>query len=110
MGVRYRKSVKLGPVRVNLSKSGVSYSVGVKGARVTKRADGRVQTTVGVPGTGLYYTDTKKKDAAKHSANDQPKTDTKTTANTPAKTLLTLALIIGVVILLFILIDIAIAA
>ena len=58
MGFSYRKSVKLGPFRMTASKSGVSYSVGVKGARVTKRANGKVQTTLSVPGTGLRYTAT----------------------------------------------------
>jgi hypothetical protein len=59
MGVRYRKSFKAGPVRVTASKSGISYSAGVKGARITKRADGRVQTTLSAPGTGLSYTTTR---------------------------------------------------
>jgi hypothetical protein len=58
MGFSYRRSVKMGPFRVTASKSGVSYSVGVKGARVTKRASGKVQTTLSVPGTGLRYTTT----------------------------------------------------
>lgn len=34
MGWSYRKSFGSGPFRVNFSKSGISYSVGVKGARV----------------------------------------------------------------------------
>ena len=34
MGFYYRKSVNLGPFRVNLSKSGVGYSVGGRGSRV----------------------------------------------------------------------------
>lgn len=34
MGSSYRKSVSLGPLRMNFSKKGVSYSVGVKGACV----------------------------------------------------------------------------
>jgi hypothetical protein len=59
MGTRYRKSFKAGPFRVTASKSGISYSAGVKGARVTKRADGRVQTTLSVPHTGLSYSSTK---------------------------------------------------
>lgn len=33
MGFYYRKSVNLGPFRVNLSKSGVGNSVGVRGFR-----------------------------------------------------------------------------
>jgi hypothetical protein len=31
MGFTYRKSVNLGPFRVNLSKSGLGYSVGSRG-------------------------------------------------------------------------------
>lgn len=38
MGLNFRKSIKIGPARVNLSKSGVGYSVGVGGVRYTKRA------------------------------------------------------------------------
>ena len=34
MGWYLRKSVKLGLFRVNLSKSGIGYSFGVKGARI----------------------------------------------------------------------------
>lgn len=55
MGFRYRKSLRLGPFRLTASKSGISYSVGVRGARVTKRADGGTQTTFSAPGTGMSY-------------------------------------------------------
>ena len=41
MGLRFRKSINLGGgFRINLSKSGVGYSWGVKGYRVTKTASG----------------------------------------------------------------------
>jgi hypothetical protein len=57
LAFRYRKSVKLAPgVRMTVSKSGVGYSVGGKGYRVTKRADGRIQQTASLPGTGIGYT------------------------------------------------------
>ena len=36
MGFNFRKSFKLGPARINLSKSGVGYSVGAGGVRYTK--------------------------------------------------------------------------
>jgi hypothetical protein len=65
MGFSYRKSVKMGPIRVTASKSGISYSAGVKGARVTKRADGRTQATLSVPGTGVRYTSTSRSTSAK---------------------------------------------
>jgi hypothetical protein len=55
VGLRYRKSKKIGPFRFTLSKSGLSASVGVKGLRVTKMANGRVRTTASIPGTGVSY-------------------------------------------------------
>jgi len=58
MGLRFRRSIKLLPgVRLNFSKSGVSTSVGVRGAHVTL-GHGKVRETVGIPGTGLSYTKT----------------------------------------------------
>ena len=50
MGWRYRKSLNLGPLRINFSKSGVGYSFGGKGYRVTKTAKGTVRRTVTLPG------------------------------------------------------------
>lgn len=38
MGFNFRKSFKIGPARVNVSKSGVGYSIGAKGFRFTKSA------------------------------------------------------------------------
>ena len=38
MGWNFRKSIKVGPARINLSKSGVGYSVGAGSVRYTKRA------------------------------------------------------------------------
>lgn len=59
MGFYYRKSVGLGPFRVNISKSGVGYSVGGRGFRTGVSARGRRYTTFGIPGTGLGYRTTK---------------------------------------------------
>jgi len=55
MGFFYRNSVNFGPFRVNLSKSGVGYSVGGRGFRVGKSARGRSYTSFGVPGSGVGY-------------------------------------------------------
>lgn len=55
MGLRYRKSVKLGPFRVNLSKSGVGWSVGNKYARYTRKANGGARVTTTLPGTGISH-------------------------------------------------------
>ena len=58
MGLRFRKSINLGGgFRINISKSGIGYSWGVKGARITKTAKGNVRGTVGIPGTGIYYSE-----------------------------------------------------
>lgn len=54
MGVRFRRSVKICKgVRVNFSKTGVSYTVGAKGASVNFGRNGTYLNT-GIPGTGIY--------------------------------------------------------
>lgn len=64
MGIRFRKSIGNKFFRVNLSKSGIGYSAGIKGARITKTAKGTTRTTVGIPGTGLDYVSESGKAAA----------------------------------------------
>ena len=57
MGFRFRKSIKLFPgVRLNLSKSGVSASIGGKGATINLSERG-ARGTVGIPGTGISYSE-----------------------------------------------------
>ena len=58
MGFRFRRSARLGPLRFNFAKGGLSsISVGGRGASfnipVTRR--GSPRTTVGLPGTGLSW-------------------------------------------------------
>lgn len=52
MGWYFRKSKSIGPVRLNFSKSGMSVSSGVKGARMTFGPRG---TFVSIGGNGVYY-------------------------------------------------------
>src|ERR1035441_1622235 len=54
MGWRFRRSLKLGPLRLNFSKSGIGVSTGVRGFRVGTDAKGRSYTAASIPGTGLY--------------------------------------------------------
>ena len=61
MGLRFRKSIKFGIFRVNLSKTGIGWSVGVPGARYTKMANGRTRITTGLPGTGVTWVKETKK-------------------------------------------------
>ena len=55
MGFRFQKRISLLPgVRINLSKGGVSTSLGPRGADVNIGKDG-ITTNAGIPGTGLSY-------------------------------------------------------
>lgn len=55
MAFRFQKRIKIMPgVRVNLSKTGVSTSVGAPGATVNVGKKG-VKATAGIPGTGLSH-------------------------------------------------------
>lgn len=55
MGFRFRKSIKILPgIRLNLSKSGISTSIGGPGASINFGGQGTRQT-VGLPGTGLSF-------------------------------------------------------
>jgi hypothetical protein len=56
MAWQVRRSIKVGPVRFNVSNSGFSTSVGNKLARVTVNSKGQVRTTQRIPGTGMYNT------------------------------------------------------
>src|SRR5215467_15360551 len=52
---RFRKTISVLPgVKVNLSKTGVSTSVGGKGATLNI-GHGKKNVTLGIPGTGLSY-------------------------------------------------------
>ena len=83
MGLRYRKSINLGGgFRVNLSKSGIGYSWGTKGYRVTKKAGGGVRKTYSIPGTGLSWSEdsgkSRKKDnnSYRGTVSNNPMSDT----------------------------------
>ena len=70
MGLRFRKSINLGPLRINLSKSGVGFSLGVKGFRVGRSAKGKNTATVSLPGTGLSYVQDLDGDSIKETVED----------------------------------------
>ena len=57
MGFRFYRRIRLIPgLRVNLSRSGPSLSFGHRGAWYTVGPRGR-RVTVGIPGSGLSYTE-----------------------------------------------------
>ena len=58
MGFRFRRSTRLGPLRFNFAKGGLSsISVGGRGAsfNIPVARSGGARTTVGVPGTGMSW-------------------------------------------------------
>jgi hypothetical protein len=58
MGFLFRKRLKILPgIWLNLSKRGISTSIGGKGLTVNLK-DGKTRTTVGIPGSGLSYRST----------------------------------------------------
>lgn len=60
MGFNFRKSVGVGPFRLNISKSGIGYSVGTKGFRTGVSSKGRKYSTFSLPGTGVSYSTSSK--------------------------------------------------
>jgi hypothetical protein len=70
---RFYKRVSIFPgLSVNLSKSGPSLTVGVRGAHMTMGRTG-VRRTVGIPGTGIYYTSHSGYHSGAHTAHvDEP--------------------------------------
>lgn len=54
--VQFRKSKKIGPIRLSASKGGLGISAGAGPLRVSRGADGKVRRTVTIPGTGLSDT------------------------------------------------------
>lgn len=57
MSIRFRRSINLGGgLKLNLNKKSAGLSFGSKGARFSMNTDGRKTTSIGIPGTGLYWT------------------------------------------------------
>ena len=54
MGWSFRKSVGLGPFRINISKSGIGYSIGGAGFRTGVNSRGRRFRSFSIPGTGVH--------------------------------------------------------
>lgn len=56
MGLRFFRRLHIAPgIGVNFSKSGPSLTLGVRGAHVTLGPKA-ITKTIGLPGTGIYYT------------------------------------------------------
>lgn len=56
MGFKFRKSFKIAPgVKLNFNKKSTGITLGGKGVHYTLNSKGKRTTSIGVPGTGLYY-------------------------------------------------------
>lgn len=72
MGLRFRRSIRLGcGIRINISSSGIGYSIGSRGFRTTVSPRGRVTNTISIPGTGLSYSTSHSRGAGNRSRPSQ---------------------------------------
>lgn len=61
MGWRFRRSFKIAPgVKVNFNKKSLGLTIGVRGAHYTLNTKRQQTSSLGIPGTGLYYSETKR--------------------------------------------------
>ena len=96
MGFRFRKSKKIGSVRLNLSSSGVGWSIGGKRFRYTQPSKGKAYTTTTIPGSGISYRQTVQTSGmAEQPEQSAPQTQRDTGCLIPVL----IGLLIGVIIL-----------
>ena len=85
MGFRIRKTIKILPgVKINLSNSGISTTVGGRGASVNIKRGRKTKTTLSIPGTGLSHTSYSGSNSSKarpveRDRNDDSRPSTSTT-------------------------------
>ena len=66
MPFRFRRTIKIAPgIRLNLNKKSSSIRFGGRGAGVTVSSTGKTTRTIGVPGTGAYWTKTERGTSAR---------------------------------------------
>jgi voltage-gated potassium channel len=70
MGYFFRRSARIGPFRLNFSKSGIGASVGVKGVRLTMTPRGTTYVTAG--SHGFYYRETLPKLGSTQAGSNAP--------------------------------------
>lgn len=76
MSLRFRRSIRICKgVRLNFGKTGTSVSFGTKGMHYTVNSNGKRTVSVGVPGTGLYYSEVVNNQKRKTSKTSSPITD-----------------------------------
>ena len=96
MAFRFQKRIKILPgLRLNVSKTGISWTVGTRGASVTAR-DGKLTGNVGLPGTGISYR--KRLDLPSQDQVDQDQPRPPPASSTPSWLVLAVVLGLGILI------------
>ena len=73
MGIRFRKSIKIAPgIKMNINKNSTSFTAGGKGIHYTVNSKGKTTKSVGIPGTGISYTETSSFNKSSNSAPPGP--------------------------------------
>ena len=109
MGLRFYKRVHLFPgLSVNVSRSGPSLTVGVRGAHVTVGRTG-VTRTVGLPGTGIYYTSHRGYHSGFHSAHSDTQLPESEQASADRRAERTIGILAMVVVGLIVMLIVALA-
>lgn len=95
MGIRFRKSKKLLPgVRLNVGTRGLSFSFGPRGLKHTISTTGRRTTTVGIPGSGLSFSETSRSGSGGVAAQEVGAIFTPTSARETSQKNRTIALLL----------------
>jgi hypothetical protein len=96
MSFRFQRRIKILPgLRLNVSKTGFSWTVGTRGASVTAR-DGKLTGNVGIPGTGLSYR--RRLDLPSQNQVDQDQSGPPPATSTPSWLVLAVVLGLGILI------------
>jgi hypothetical protein len=82
MGWSFRRAVNLGPLRLNVSKSGLGYSVGTRGFRIGQDGKGRRYRAASIPSTGIFRRDYFLSATPKKPSLPQPPTQNPSTRRT----------------------------
>jgi uncharacterized protein DUF4236 len=99
MGFRFYRRTHLAPgIGINLSRSGPSLTLGVRGAHVTVAARG-VTKTVGLPGTGVYYTSRHGYHTGYHSARSDVPLDVNQQARANHRAELMIVIVLAMLVL-----------
>ncbi len=86
MGLQFRKSISICKgVKLNITKTGVGVTLGTKGAHYSINSSGRTTSTIGIPGTGLYYTNSKNLKTKKKEAEKKKEKEAKEAAKAAEK-------------------------